>query len=197
MKDAFDRYVVNGETDAVNPAGVGTKAAMHYVLDLPPGGQAVVRLRLFPQDAASAQPFGAEFDAIFQARIDEADEFYSSKLSPLLSADLRRIGRQGFAGLLWSKQFYHYVVREWLEGDPEQPTPPDSRWKGRNRDWLHSVQPRCRLHAGQLGIPLVCRVGFGVSHDHVRHDRSGIRQGTAHSDASGMVHAPQRPIAGV
>jgi hypothetical protein len=136
VKDAFNRYIVNGEIDAVNPAGVGTKSAMHYVIDLPPGGESVIRLRLFPQEGAPSQPFGPEFDQIFQARISEADEFYSGKLSPLLSGDLRRIGRQGFAGLLWSKQFYHYVVREWLEGDPDQPRPPDSRWKGRNKDWL-------------------------------------------------------------
>jgi hypothetical protein len=137
VKDAFHRFIVHGEADAVNKAGVGTKAAMRYVLDLPAGGETVIRLRLFPRDAAPPQPFGAEFEQIFQARINEADEFYAARLSPLLPADLRRIGRQGFAGLLWSKQFYHYVVREWLEGDPEQPPPPDSRWNGRNRDWLH------------------------------------------------------------
>jgi hypothetical protein len=137
VKDAFHRYIINGQTDAVNPAGFGTKAAMRYVIDLPPGGESVVRLRLFPQKAVPSQPFGAEFDQIFQMRIGEADEFYDSRLSPLLPADLRRIGRQGFAGLLWSKQFYHYIVREWLDGDPEQPRPPESRWNGRNREWLH------------------------------------------------------------
>jgi hypothetical protein len=136
VKDAFHRYVIHGEADAVNPACVGTKAAMRYVLDLPPGGQSVVRLRLFPQGAAPAQPFGSDFDRIFKARIAEVDEFYKSKLSTLLPADTQNIGRQGFAGLLWSKQFYHYIVRDWLDGDPEQPRPPESRWKGRNRDWL-------------------------------------------------------------
>ncbi len=197
VKDAFHRYVVQGEIDAVNPAGVGTKAAMRYMLDIPPGGQAVVRLRLFPQEAALAQPFGREFDAIFQARIAEADEFYKSKLSPLLPTDARRIGRQGFAGLLWSKQFYHYVVREWLEGDPDQPKPPDSRWKGRNHDWMTPVQSGRDLHAGQLGISVVRRVGSGVSHDYFRRHRPGICQGATRSDAAGMVHAPQRPVAGV
>ena len=136
VKDAFHRYLIHGEKNAVNPAGVGTKTAMHYSIDLPPGGEAVLRLRLFPQDAAPAQPFGPEFDQIFKTRIQEADEFYANHISPRLSEDMQRIGRQGFAGLLWSKQFYHYIVKDWLEGDPEQPKPPDSRWKGRNSDWL-------------------------------------------------------------
>jgi len=137
VKDAFHRYVVNGETDAVNPAGVGTKAAMRYTIDLSAGGEAVVKLRLFPRSAAPAEIFGADFDRIFSLRIAEADEFYDGRLSKSLPADTRRIGRQCFAGLLWSKQFYLYIVKEWLNGDPEQPRPPDSRWKGRNREWLH------------------------------------------------------------
>jgi hypothetical protein len=137
VKDAFHRYVVNGETDAVNPAGVGTKAAMRYTIDLGAGGEAVVRLRLFPRSAAPAQIFGIDFDRIFSLRIAEAEEFYDGRLSKSLPAEMRRIGRQCFAGLLWSKQFYLYVLKDWLNGDPEQPPPPPSRWKGRNRDWLH------------------------------------------------------------
>jgi len=137
VKDAFHRYVINGETEAVNPAGVGTKAAMRYTIDLGARGEAVVRLRLFPRDAAPAQIFGSDFDGIFSRRIAEADEFYDGRLSKLLPAQTRRIGRQCFAGLLWSKQFYLYIVKDWLNGDPEQPPPPDSRWNGRNREWLH------------------------------------------------------------
>ncbi|HEX4055236.1 MAG TPA: hypothetical protein VHX86_13310 [Tepidisphaeraceae bacterium] len=137
VKDAFHRYLVNGESGAVNPAHVGTKAAAHYVVDLPPGGQWVVRLRLFPQEAEPAQIFGEEFDRLFRQRIADADEFYDVRLSKNLPADTRNVGRQCLAGLLWSKQFYHYVVREWLDGDPEQPPPPASRWKGRNHEWLH------------------------------------------------------------
>jgi hypothetical protein len=137
VKDAFHRYLVCGETGAVNPADVGTKVAAHYQIDLPPGGQSVLRLRLFPQNTAPGEAFGAEFERIFQQRIAEADEFYDSRLSTKLPADMRNIGRQGLGGLLWSKQFYHYIVREWLEGDPEQPPPPASRWHGRNREWLH------------------------------------------------------------
>jgi len=137
VKDAFHRYLINGEKTAVNPKGVGTKAAALYVLNIPAGGQETIRLRLFPQDAAPAPPFGPDFDRIFQQRITEADQFYNARLSKALPADLRSIGRQGFAGLLWSKQFYHYIVREWMEGDPEMPRPPASRWKGRNREWLN------------------------------------------------------------
>ncbi len=137
VKDAFHRHLINGEAGAVNPAGVGTKAAAHYVVDLPPGGQWVVRLRLFPQDAGLAQVFGGEFDRIFRQRIAEADEFYDLRLSKNLPADVRNIGRQCLAGLLWSKQFYQYIVRDWLTGDPQQPPPPASRWKGRNHEWLH------------------------------------------------------------
>jgi hypothetical protein len=137
VKDAFHRYLINGETGAVNPAGVGTKVAAHYEIDLPPGGQSVIRLRLFPQSSAPAENFGADFDRIFQKRIAEADEFYDTKLLKSLPAEMRNIGRQCLGGLLWSKQFYHYIVREWMTGDPEQPTPPASRWNGRNREWLH------------------------------------------------------------
>ncbi len=137
VKDAFHRYLINGEKDAVNPARMGTKVAAHYEINLPPGGQSVLRLRLFSQSAAPAENFGAEFDRIFQQRIAEADEFYETKLSKNLPAEMRNIGRQCLGGLLWSKQFYHYIVREWMAGDPEQPPPPASRWNGRNREWLH------------------------------------------------------------
>ncbi|MGD0540251.1 MAG: glucosidase, partial [Tepidisphaeraceae bacterium] len=137
VKDAFHRHLVNGEAGAVNPAEVGTKVAAHYVIDLPPGGQSVLRLRLFPRNAAPAELFGSEFERIFRQRIAEADEFYDARLSRNLPADLRNVGRQCLAGLLWSKQFYHYIVRDWLDGDPEQPRPPASRWNGRNREWLH------------------------------------------------------------
>ncbi len=137
VKDAFHRYLINGETGAVNPAGKGTKVAAHYKINLPPGGQSVLRLRLFPQSAAPAEIFGSEFDRIFQQRIAEADEFYDTKLLKSLPAEMRNIGRQCLGGLLWSKQFYHYIVREWMAGDPEQPPPPASRWNGRNREWLH------------------------------------------------------------
>jgi hypothetical protein len=137
VKDSIHRHLVAGEKDAVNPKGVGTKVAAHYTRDIPAGGQAVLKLRLFAASQAPSELFGKSFDQIFQKRIAEADLFYKGKISEKLSPDERSVARQGFAGLLWSKQFYHYVVREWLTGDPDQPPPPESRWHGRNKEWLH------------------------------------------------------------
>jgi len=146
-KDAFHDYVVGGRGDSVNPARCGTKAAALYRLNVPAGGEARVRLRLSAADenvgalatpsstspATSSSCF-ADFDAIFEARRAEADDFYLQKTGPLLP-DERLVVRQAYAGLLWTKQFYHYDVSAWLEGDPTQPPPPASRLTGRNSDW--------------------------------------------------------------
>jgi hypothetical protein len=134
VKAGFAEYLIRGNAAAVNPARTGTKAAAHQRLDLAPGSSAVVKLRLV--DAAQAEPF-AGFDEIFAARVAEAEEFYGTVIPPDLSEDARLVMRQAFAGLLWSKQFYHYVVREWLNGDPTFPPPPESRKWGRNADWKH------------------------------------------------------------
>jgi hypothetical protein len=136
-KDAFHRYVIHGEEAALNPSQTGTKAAAQYVLEIPPGQEITIRCRLSAQDQAPRRPFGNEFDSTFSKRIEEADAFYAERISPSLSEDDRRIARQGFGGLLWSKQFYYYVVHDWLKGDPLQPPPPPERWNGRNKDWLH------------------------------------------------------------
>ena len=123
MKDAFHEYVVHGNSAAVDPAAQGTKAAAHYVLTIPPRDAASVDLRLFAEDEAPAAPFGPEFQQTLAARIDEAEEFYRRRIPAGNSDDDRRISRQAYAGLLWSRQFYHYVVRDWLDGDPSQPRP--------------------------------------------------------------------------
>ncbi len=136
-KDAFHAFVVGGREDAVSAEGPGTKAAFVHVLDLDAGAEATVALRLFPEDEAPGKPFGSGFERTFAARRAEADAFYDAVLPAGLDAEGRRVSRQAYAGLLWSKQFYHYVVRDWLEGDPKQPTPPPSRRDGRNRDWTH------------------------------------------------------------
>jgi Glycosyl hydrolase family 63 C-terminal domain len=136
-KDAFHRYVIHGDDAAVNPSDVGTKAAAYYVLEIPPGQQVTVRCRLHAQDEAPRRAFGQEFESAFNQRLAEADAFYDSHISPALEADDRRIARQGYAGLLWSKQFYYYVVQDWLDGDPLQPPPPQSRRNGRNKEWKH------------------------------------------------------------
>jgi hypothetical protein len=138
VKDAFHRYLIEGRRDAVNPAGEGTKAAFHYRLELPAGGEAVLNLRLTLEGGDPAvEAFGGEFGQTFAARLAEADAFYASRIEPGLSADAKRISRQSMAGLFWSKQFYHYIVADWLDGDPGQPPPPAERKRGRNSSWRH------------------------------------------------------------
>jgi hypothetical protein len=136
VKDAFHEYVVNGCATAINPARKGTKAAGIYRLTLAPQSERVFRLRL-STDVNGAGPFGADFDAMFTARIREANEFHESLASPDVSVDERLIQRQAIAGLLWNKQFYHYDVEQWLVGDPAYPPPPPERWWGRNHTWEH------------------------------------------------------------
>jgi len=137
VKDAFHRHVIEGARDAVNPARFGTKAAAHYRLEVPAGEAITLRLRLFAESEAPTTTFGAEFDTTFETRRREADAFYRSLLPRGLSGAERRLIRQGYAGLLYSKQFFHYSVAQWLEGDPAQPLPPPERRHGRNHDWTH------------------------------------------------------------
>jgi hypothetical protein len=138
VKSAFHECVIRGREDLVNPAGQGTKACAWYKLDLAPGETAVLRLRLTSASDLSklVHYAGEDFDGLFAERIAEADDFYS--FAPArLSEDGRRVQRQAFAGLLWSKQFYHYVVETWLKGDPAPPPPPSIRLQGRNAKWVH------------------------------------------------------------
>ncbi len=137
VKDAFHRALVDGEPGAVNPELVGSKAASHHRYLIEPGATTTLRLRLrLGADAGSpdpADPF-VDFDATIAARLAEADAFYADFGGEDLSADERLVQRQAFAGLIWCKQFYHYDVNEWLDGDPADP-PPASRLTGRNADW--------------------------------------------------------------
>jgi hypothetical protein len=136
VKDGINDYVVSGKKDAVNPNRTGTKTAAHYVLTVPSGKSVTVRLRLTDEPDLQA-PFGTDFENIFQNRIKEADEFYT-RISPhAMPDDLRKVQRQAFAGMLWTKQFYYYVVNDWLNGDPAYPPPPESRKTGRNHKWIH------------------------------------------------------------
>jgi hypothetical protein len=136
-KDAFHTYVLNNSREAINPTGQGTKAAAYYRLLIPSAGQVVVQLRLCAEAEATPQPFGEAYDQVFAERIREADEFYATRIPAGLRDEERHVARQAYAGLLWTKQFYHYVVKDWLAGDQEQPAPPDARKQGRNRDWTH------------------------------------------------------------
>jgi hypothetical protein len=135
-KDGINDYIVHGAKDAVNPQQTGTKAAAHYRLALAAGEEVVVRLRLCDSEFKEKVAFSG-FDQAFAARQREADEFYDTVIPHDLSADARNVMRQGFAGMLWSKQFYHYVIKDWLEGDPGNPTPPAERQNGRNHEWKH------------------------------------------------------------
>jgi hypothetical protein len=135
VKDGIGEAIVSGRLEAVNPAEVGTKAAAHYAVSAPGGGDAVLRLRL--TDGVPADGPFAAFDATLEARRAEADTFYAGLLPAERSEDARRVMRQAAAGLLWSKQFYHLDVRRWLTGDPTQPAPPLTRAVGRNHEWEH------------------------------------------------------------
>jgi len=132
-KDGINDYLIHG-AQTVNPDRVGTKCAARYELTIPARASAVVRLRLWR--GSRTQQIDAE-DSILAACKADADEFYASVIPASLSADARNVMRQALAGMLWSKQFYHYVVRDWLQGDPAQPPPPEDRKKGRNSDWGH------------------------------------------------------------
>jgi len=137
VKDAFHDYVVRGRAEAVNPAASGTKAAALYRLEIGAGAEAVVTLRLTADGEPKGEPSGPGFDEILQLRRREADEFYRERIPESATAEERRVARQAYAGLLWSKQYYHYVVEDWLEGDPAQPAPPPARLAGRNHEWRH------------------------------------------------------------
>ncbi len=134
VKDGVDRAVVHDDPTAVNPDGAGTKAAMHYVLDVASGGSATVRLCL--TNAVIDDPFG-DFDAIMTARQDEADQFYTALLPADLTDDERLVCRQAFAGMLWSRQYYAFDIERWLA---ERGADPLSAGSGlRNHDWRHLV----------------------------------------------------------
>jgi hypothetical protein len=134
VKDGINDAIVAGQVDRVNPEKQGTKAAAKFNASVVPGNSLIVETRF--TNSKVAQPF-ADFDAIFAQRIAEADEFYAAVHNPELSKDERVVQRQAFAGLLWNKQFYHYGVQMWLDGDPVGPPPPAVRKSGRNKDWTH------------------------------------------------------------
>src|SRR6202171_2595316 len=160
VKDAFHAYVIQGNKAAINPDQTGTKMAAIYRLALAPGESATLKLRLTDIEPLGAMDensrtgatndaperaegvpgtndFGAGFDALFAQRQREADEFYASRIPKELSDDAKQVMRQSFAGMMWCKQFYHYDVHNWLEGDASGAPPPKERWHGRNHDWTH------------------------------------------------------------
>ena len=136
VKDGINDYVVQGDKGAVNPDQIGSKASAHYVVTALPDRPVTIRLR-FTNGSAEGALDPQAFDAVFAARLKEADEFYAALAPANVSEDARMVQRQAFAGLLWSKQFYHYDVDRWLKGDPAGPEPPKARLHGRNADWTH------------------------------------------------------------
>jgi len=137
VKDAFHEYVTRGNVNAINPREYGTKCAAYYLVSIEPGQSASFRMRLSSEAEKPSVPFGLDFDRVFKKRLAEADEFYKWRVPQNVSLEQRNIARQAYAGLLWSKQFYHYVIDDWIDGDPAQPPPPRSRRRGRNVDWRH------------------------------------------------------------
>ena len=136
VKDGINNYVVHQDRGAVNPDKAGTKCSASYRLKVAPGKSATIKLRLTDKQPRRDM-LGKEFDSVFAARLADADEFYCKFAYPGSSEDSRRVQRQAFAGMLWSKQFYHLDVRRWLEGDPGNPAPPEGRKYGRNHEWRH------------------------------------------------------------
>ncbi|MGI8912576.1 MAG: MGH1-like glycoside hydrolase domain-containing protein [Chloroflexota bacterium] len=131
-KDGIGDHIIHGAA-TVNPEHHGTKASLRYRFTVAPGATAQIRLRLADRDPG----LGADFEQIMAQRAQEADAFYAVLTPEGTSPESAMVMRQAFAGMLWSKQFYHYAVLRWLEGDPAYPKPPEARWKGRNHDWQH------------------------------------------------------------
>lgn len=168
VKDAFHDYIISEDESAVNPKGEGTKACAWYAFDrgdgIPPGDFVTVRFKYTPNKPSSSDDFDEEeFDNIMDQRQDEADDFYW-RISPSpISDDLRCIQRQAFAGLLWTKQFYHFVHSQWSKGDPANPPPPEERANVRNQQWKH-------LHADDiLSLPDKWEYPFFAAWDSAFH----------------------------
>ncbi len=147
VKDAFHEYLIQGNSHAVNPARIGTKACALYTRTIAAGASFTLRLRLTKvmrtddNDTDFSRPFDA-FESMFRSRMQEADEFFTALQPGHLDEDQRRIHRQALAGMLWNKQFYHFIVEKWLQGDPAQPKPPTQRKYGRNHEWRHLYNER-------------------------------------------------------
>jgi hypothetical protein len=176
-KDGIAQYVLgHGDQAKVNPHQTGTKAALRYQCAVASGEHAEIRLRF--RDAHSGEgDLGSGFDDVLRARKEEADQFYES-LSPMgTSPDEKMVLRQAFAGMLWSKQFYHYDVARWLDGDP-RPPPAARGAQVRTQQSVAATQERRRgVHARHLGVPLVRRLGPGLPRRRPGSRPSGLRQG--------------------
>jgi hypothetical protein len=190
-KDAFHRHVVGGESDAINSARTGTKTAARYTLEIPAGGSITLHLRLRPTEFADAPAFGDDFSGTFDTRLKEANQFYSEICRG--EADAALIQRQAYAGLLWTKQLYHYVVEDWLKGDPATPPPPRQSTSWPQPSMESPPRPRHPLDAGQVGVSVVRRLGQRLSHAPLRRHRPRFCEEPAAVVPARMVSASQRP----
>ena len=157
-KDAINDAVVRNDLSLVNPNKTGTKAAAHYRWTIPPNESHTVRLRLMKMPVSagaspvslaaaakawlSGMPSVPDFEQTLANRKAEAETFYAELAPAALDEEHRAVQRQALAGLIWNKQFYHYIVEQWLDGDPGQPAPPEERQFGRNTDWRHLYNER-------------------------------------------------------
>ncbi len=133
-KDAFHDYLISGRHNAVNLQHLGTKACAVYSLSIGPREQTELYFRL--SRAGLPEVRRELWPAVFEDRIREASEFYAH-LSQGLSDEARQVQRQAFAGMFWTKQYYHFVVETWLQGDNTMPKPPEQRKQGRDHKWRH------------------------------------------------------------
>jgi hypothetical protein len=176
VKDAFHRYLIEGQREAVNPAANGTRMAAYYRFVVPAGGECTVQLRLTEASGAGGQAFGAEFDRIAAQRLSECEQFYQdlrksieriylegapagagvpTQQAPWDSEQLLMM-RQALAGMYWTTQFYHLDGKEWLEGDPAYPPPPPEHAKTRNGDWQHLHCKNLILMPDKWEYPYFC-----------------------------------------
>ena len=199
-KDAFHDYVIHGKQDAVNPHGHGTKAAWHYVLNVPAGGEVVVRLRLVADEEAAGKGFGEEFEQHLRPPHPGGRRVLrGSHRRPRTTCRTKSAaspGRRTPACCSASSSITTWC-KNWLDGDPEQPAPPDEPQARPQSRLAAPVQSRRHLDAGQMGVPVVRGLGPGVSHAADGAGRRRVRQGAAAAVPARMVHAPQRPDSGL
>jgi hypothetical protein len=161
VKDGFHDAIVRGDRAAAAVDGPGTKAAFHYTSTVGAGGTLLIKLRLFDLEESPSASF-ADFDELFDARIGEANDFYEVKLRRH-DPEAAAVARQAYAGLLWSKQFYEYIVPAWLEGDPAQPPVPPEHREHKNAGWTH-------LHCRDvLNVPDKWEFPWFAAWDHAFH----------------------------
>jgi hypothetical protein len=173
VKDGFHERVVEGRFDAVNPEGHGTKGGAWYNFqNVPPCQSAVVRFKLTNKIRNDGTFDEEEFDDMIAKRKAEADAFYLHIANVPLTDDMRNIQRQAFAGMLWSKQYYHFIYKRWIEGDERGPPPPSGRKGIRNRGWDHMyvddilsmvlISTIFLTLARQMGVSILCSLGYCI-----------------------------------